>query len=218
MTFELKKILEENNFTVSEIIDNILVVENFISKEELEDVFSIINKLTEEDWRAEYLLGVKKFCLDKFGRDDIDNLISEGKFEITKNWNDKVFNISISKISRLIYSRLGKVINVSNNLELDGFQSIQRMQPGVELVAHTDKYTDPSIEYATILYLNDDYTNGELFFKNKNFTIKPNSRSLLIFPGTDEFEHGVSLVGDGPTRYVLVGFIKVKNFYKNKKN
>ena len=43
---------------------------------------------------------------------------------------------------------------------------IQRMQTGVELKSHVDQNTDPSVRYGTILYINDDYSDGELFFKN----------------------------------------------------
>jgi hypothetical protein len=56
-----------------------------------------------------------------------------------------------------------------------------------------------------------------LFFKNLDLKIKPKKGSLLIFPGTSDFHHGVIPVGEGPIRYVLVGFIKEKNFYENNK-
>jgi hypothetical protein len=40
---------------------------------------------------------------------------------------------------------------------------------------------------------------------------------MLFFPGNKKYEHGVKHVGDGPIRYVLVGFIKEKDHYaKNK--
>jgi hypothetical protein len=38
-----------------------------------------------------------------------------------------------------------------------------------------------------------------------------------MFPGTDEFNHGVKHVGDGPIRYVMPGFIKVADFYEKNK-
>ena len=92
------------------------------------------------------------------------------------------------------------------------------MQKGVELKLHTDQHTDPSIQYATILYINDDYKDGELFFKNKkNSDLRPKPGTLLVFPGNEEFEHGVRKVGEGPIRYVTVGFIKKKDFYKDNK-
>ena len=156
--------------------------------------------------------------MEKFGRDDVENLVLEGKFSITQNWNDKNLNISKTKIHEIIYERLQSFItSIDNNLELSGFATIQRMQSGVELKSHVDQDTDPSIQYATILYLNEEYNDGEIFFPKLNINLKPKSKSMLIFPGTEKYEHGVKHVGDGPIRYVLVGFVKIKNFYENNK-
>jgi hypothetical protein len=218
MSIFLKKLLEENNFVVEEIQDNVLLVKDFISEEELATIFNIINDTKEETWFIEYTQNLKRFCLEKFGRDDVDNLVAEGKFEITQGWQDKNLNIAHYSIYKIIQQRLNNFVQKEDNtLQLSGFGTIQRMQEGVELKAHTDQHTDPSIKYAAILYLNDDYVDGELFFKKNELPIKPQKRSLLIFPGNDEFEHGVRHVGKGPIRYVLVGFIKIKDFYKSNK-
>jgi hypothetical protein len=214
----LKKELKDNNFIVKNITEDILLVEDFLSKEELDQIFDIINSTPEEDWYIEYHKNLKLFCMEKFGRDDVDNLVSEGKFEITQNWDDKNLNISNKKISHVVHNRLNTLIyNVGQNLELSGFATIQRMQEGVELKSHTDQHTDPSIEYASIIYLNDDYSAGEIFFENSDIELKPNAGSLLLFPGDNQHKHGVRHVGPGPVRYVLVGFIKKVNFYENNK-
>jgi hypothetical protein len=214
----LKQELENNNFIVKNINDDILLIENFLSKEEIDEILKIIYITPEEDWNIEYYSNLKIFCLQKFGRDDIENLVSEGKFEITKNWNDKNLSISNKKIYHSIHYRLGKIVSLAYpDLELSGFATIQRMQEGVELKSHTDQHTDPSIEYAAIIYLNDDYLGGELFFENLQIEMKPDSGSLVLFPGNDEYRHGVRHVVPGPIRYVLVGFIKKVNFYKNNK-
>lgn len=214
----LEKELKENGFNVKEIIPDLLLVEDYLSKEELEHIFDIIDRTPEDDWFIEYLLNLKRFCMEKFGRDDVDNLVAEGKFEITQNWADKNLNIHLEPIYETIYKRLNKlVLQADNSLNLSGFATIQRMQKNVELKSHTDQHTDPSIRYAAILYLNDDYSNGELFFEKKGLELRPKPGSLLIFPGNEEFEHGVRHVSDGPIRYVLVGFIKVTDFYENNK-
>lgn len=63
---------------------------------------------------------------------------------------------------------------------------------------------------ATLLYLNDDYYGGELYFPNQNFEIKPSARSLLVFDGGGENIHGVKKVSgnldENRPRYVLVAF------------
>lgn len=68
---------------------------------------------------------------------------------------------------------------------------------------------------ATLLYLNDDYEGGELYFPNQNFEIKPTAKSLLVFQGGGENLHGVKQVrGDldevNP-RYVVVAFWDYSN-------
>lgn len=212
----LEKRFSNTSFQCEQIIDNVLLVENFLSNEEIKAVIDIIENTPNQEWEVEYLGNLQRFCMQKFGRDDVENLVAEGKFEITQNWKDKNLNILKTDIYQTIYNKLSDLfLELDNSLLVTGLATIQRMQPGVELKSHTDQKTDPSIKYATIIYLNDDYIDGELFFENKSLDLKPKSGSLVIFPGTEEFEHGVRRVGNGPIRYVIVGFIKEKDFYKN---
>lgn len=215
----LKKELDEAGFTTEIVKDEILMIENFLLNEELEEILSIIKDTPEEEWSVEYGNSLKRFCMEKFGTDDVDSLVKEGKFEITYNWYDKNLNITNRELSRAMHQRLQNLIDKSDaNLELAGFATLQRMQPETELKSHTDQHTDPSIKYAAILYINDDYNEGELFFKNKpGLFVRPKPGSLLLFPGNEEYEHGVTHVKEGPIRYVTVGFIKVKRFYENNK-
>ena len=218
MLNDLKSELESSGYKVNEIIPNILSVENFLSDDEIDGILDVINNASEDDWKQEYLNNLKPFCMQKFGRDDVENLVAEGKFEITVNWEDK--NLDIAHLYpniHDIYSRLQRIITklTENKLQIGGMRTIQRMYDGVELKSHTDQHTDPSIRYATIIYLNDNYVNGELFFVNKDLDVRPKPGTLLVFPGNEEFEHGVKHVGKGPMRYVIVGFIKVSKFYEN---
>lgn len=211
----LKKEFEDHGYSTKVVHDQILIIENFLKDGELDTILDIIKTTDEADWSIEYTKNLARFCMEKFGRDDVDNLVAEGKFEITQGWEDKNLDITTKPISRTLQLRLGDLIALADDtLELGGFGTLQRMQPGVELKEHTDQHTDPSIKYAAILYINDDYKDGTLFFKNKeNSDLKPKPGTLLIFPGNEEYEHGVRHVGEGPIRYVTVGFIKVTGFY-----
>ena len=219
MSVFLEKELINAGYELEVLHDQVLVVKNFLQKEELEVILKIIDTTPEEDWWIEYTKNLSRFCMEKFGRDDVDNLVAEGKFEITQGWQDKNLDVTHHEISTILQKRLGSLIRLSNShLQLSGFGTFQRMQQGVELKAHTDQDTDPSIEYAAILYLNDDYKDGTLFFKNKEGSdLRPVPGTLLLFPGNAEYEHGVRPVGEGPIRYVTVGFISVKDFYKDNK-
>jgi hypothetical protein len=219
MSVFLKKEFDNAGYDTEVFHDNVLFVKNFLHDGELDIILDIIKKTPNEDWSIEYTKNLARFCMEKFGRDDVENLVAEGKFEITQGWEDKNLDITQKEISRVLQVRLGDLISLSDkSLELGGFGTLQRMQPGVELKAHTDQHTDPSIKYAAILYINDDYKDGTLFFKNKeNSDLKPSPGTLLLFPGNEEYEHGVRFVGDGPIRYVTVGFIRVTGFYEENK-
>jgi len=213
-----KKQLTKNGFVFKEITPELLSIENFLLEKDLNTFNEIIESTSQEEWEVEYHSNLKKFCMIKFGRDDVDNLVAEGKFEITQNWKDKNFNIKDHEIYRPTYDKINSLVLLSDNsLELSGFATIQRMQPGVELKSHTDQKTDPSIRYATIAYINDDYEGGSLFFQKLGIEIKPKKGTLLFFPGTEEYEHGVRHVEGEKIRYVLVGFIKeIDHYEKNK--
>lgn len=218
MIENLKEVLKEKGIPFEEITDELISIENFFTDEDLNFIWDKISSATQADWEIEYMSNLKYFCLEKFGRDDVDNLVAEGKFEITQNWVDKNLNVMEYPEYRVFYKRLASLVSESDNtLELSGLATIQRMQPGVELKSHTDQHTDPSIKYATIIYINDDYNDGELFFKNLDLQLRPKPKTLLIFPGNEKYEHGVRPVSEGPIRYVLVGFIKEIGHYERNK-
>ena len=215
----LKKEFDDAGYDTEVFHDGVLFIKDFLKDNELDTLLKIIETTSNEDWSIEYTKNLARFCMEKFGRDDVDNLVAEGKFEITQGWEDKNLDITHEEISRTLQVRLGDLIKLSDpSLELAGFGTLQRMQPGVELKAHTDQHTDPSIKYAAILYINDDYKDGTLFFKNKeNSDLRPAPGTLLLFPGNEEYEQGVRFVGEGPIRYVTVGFIKITGFYEENK-
>lgn len=215
MIDNLKDVLVKNGVHFESLTDDLICIDNFLTDDELDFFWDKINSASQEDWEVEYMSNLKNFCLEKFGRDDVDNLVAEGKFEITQNWTDKNLNIGSYPEYRIFYNRLASMVSEADQqLELSGLATIQRMQPGVDLKSHTDQHTDPSIRYATIIYINDDYNNGELFFKNLDLKLRPKPKSLLIFPGNEQYEHGVETVSDGSIRYVLVGFIKEIGHYQ----
>ena len=171
----LKKEFDDAGYDTEVFHDQILFVKDFLQPEELDTILEIIETTPNEDWSIEYTKNLARFCMEKFGRDDVDNLVAEGKFEITQGWEDKNLNITTKPISTTLQGRLGKLLELADpSLELAGFGTLQRMQAGVELKSHTDQHTDPSIKYAAILYINDDYKDGTLFFENKeNSDLRP---------------------------------------------
>lgn len=66
-------------------------------------------------------------------------------------------------------------------------------------------------KYVGILYLNDDYEGGDLYFVDNSdttkvtLTISPKAGSFVVFPGGVENIHGVTEITKG-TRYTMVSF------------
>ena len=55
-------------------------------------------------------------------------------------------------------------------------------------------------DIATLIYLNDDYLGGEIYFPDYDISIKPEAGDLVSFPDTPDFVHGVRTILSG-TRY-----------------
>jgi predicted 2-oxoglutarate/Fe(II)-dependent dioxygenase YbiX len=60
-------------------------------------------------------------------------------------------------------------------------------------------------KFVSLLYLNDDYTGGELYFPDLDIEFKPKAQSWIAFNGGIENLHGVKPIKSG-TRYTFVSF------------
>ena len=209
--------IEKLGYKVTVLKDRIYMVHDFLEQKDIDAFMDFLQSLKEEDWQEEYMNNVKNFAMLKFGTDDIESLVASGKYEITKNWSDKVVNILHLESTRTVVRNFRKIFADFPELEINGGRTIQRQQPGVPLTAHVDNHTDPSLDYAAVIYINDDYNDGEIYFTHKDVKLKPPAGALLLFPTTEEYLHGVEAVGDGPIRYVMPSFIRRIGFYDENK-
>ena len=84
--------------------------------------------------------------------------------------------------------------------------SFMRMFPGDEMDAHTDAYLEET-EYGVLLYLNDCFNGGEIYYPDFNLEYKPEAGDLIIHHAT--IKHGVRKVIEG-VRYSYPTFL-IKN-------
>jgi len=118
----LKKEFEDAGYNVEVFYDHVLFVKDFLKSEELHTLLNIIETTPNEEWSIEYTKNLARFCMEKFGRDDVDNLVAEGKFEITRGWEDKNLNITSKEISAILQHRLAVLLELADpSLELAGF-------------------------------------------------------------------------------------------------
>jgi hypothetical protein len=221
MRHELQTITLETfldlGYDAEEIDTEIFLVKDFVTEQERAEIINIAESATEEDWSTYYMDGLKSFAKTKFGHDDIDSLVAEGKLEITYKWKDKNLMIEDDELRDRLNARLRDLVADVPGLVFNGTGTIQRQYEGAELIVHVDNHTDPSLIYAAIMYLNDDYTDGELIFPERGIEIKPPAGALVVFPTHAEYLHGTKAPGPGPVRYVLPCFVGEEGFYDRNK-
>lgn len=203
----LKNRLLKLGYNFKELADSVILIPNFFKDEDFTKLWDIVNNATQEDWEKDYRESQISLAIKKFGRDDLDNLLAEGLMQYTDHWHDKAIEIPES-LSKELSKNLEEVFNFETNpLFVGGLQTIQRQYENSPLIEHVDNDADPDIAYAAIGYMNDDYTDGELYFSKLGLRIKPEAKSLIIFPGGEKYSHGVDSPGAGPVRYALPTFI-----------
>ena len=82
-----------------------------------------------------------------------------------------------------------------------------RWLTGKAMARHVDNqsthaYSTPWRTHSAIVYLNDDYEGGELFFSRHHVELEPTRGLLVTFPAGPQFEHGVRKIRSG-TRYTV---------------
>lgn len=82
-----------------------------------------------------------------------------------------------------------------------------KWEPGAALASHVDgpgRLPPPNLTVGALVYLNDNYEGGELYFPEYDVLIKPKAGDLVFFPC--HFYHEVKTVGfngEFPYRYTL---------------
>ena len=205
-TEPLRARLVKLGYSFNEIANNIFLVHDVYSNEDLQPVWEIINNATQEDWEHDYLQSQIGLARKRYGREDLSKLLEEGLMEFTDDWYDKAISIP-DELTAKLSMKIEIIFGFDHKLITGRMNTIQRQYDGAPLVEHVDTDGDPSIAFAAIGYINDDYTEGELFFSELSLEVKPPAGSLMIFPGSSLYRHGVKAPGPGKSRYALPTFV-----------
>jgi hypothetical protein len=202
------KDFEQAGLIAEEVFTDIFVVRNFLKEDEVLAIRSQIDLMTDDDWKVEYTTSLYNFIKNQYGVDTFEEAQALGhRIDIDSNWVDKNARIQDGQSINDVNARLSSVFAPIDSLEFRGIGSIQRQYEGVKLNEHVDSESDPLVAYACVMYINDDFTGGELNFPKLGYRYKPEARSLIVFPSRQEYLHGVLPVGPGPTRYALPAFV-----------
>jgi hypothetical protein len=208
---EIEPLIKNSGYKYEELAKGLYILYEFITEEERLAYYKLASESEEVNWILFHLLHLESQALEKYNRSDIATLVNEGLINLDTRWMDKVLGAgAISPIPLNISKRAQKLFP-KEKYEVNGYDAIQRHYQGSDLPEHKDSYHSSNLEYATVIYLNDDYKGGHLFFRDLDLRIRPPARSIIIFPS--DILHGVEQVLDGPHRYVVANFIfnKVPN-------
>jgi len=124
----------------------------------------------------------------------------------------KKHGMSDTYFSELINKLKEKVEMGFNRKVKNRIMNAQKWRQGAYAVVHSDNSdyegtSNPFEEdkFAGVLYLNDDYEGGELYFPGHNLSIKPSAYSFFFFPGGIDNLHGVSEIKSG-VRHTIMSF------------
>jgi len=171
---------------INKLYNDVYEIEEFLTEQELAEVYNIINGTPEEDWFAESDSNNDKTADFWYGKNL--HFSSANVFDLI---NDKMKNLFES------YSYYPEKI------------ILQRYKKGDHIGYHSDQWIPDLpyyIGYGFCLYYNDDYLGGELDYPDLKIKIKPKANTLYIHGG--HVVHGSLPVLDDTIRYFSTVFIR----------
>lgn len=183
----------------------ISVNENFINEFELEFLADYARRLSAEDkwdksdphpaWHNRYVHAVN---------------LQNGQIGFGTDEDLDVYNLLLDIRKRIKY-HIVELRELDVPLFADTLQLV-RWLPGNEQHPHADSenpdgspHPYPWRSHASILYLNEDYEGGSIYFPQHDLDLRPKPGTMVTFPGTSEYMHGVNKITAGE-RYSIASF------------
>jgi len=193
-------------------VNNIVEIENFLFPEEKEILTEFGKNNTIWD-HTEHMYN------------ENGTIIYDSNVWVDRVATEKSLNKSNPEVLKIIHSMMDRL-----KIEVDKFFNVDVEATGPAIVKwpvgsrqepHADKELHegpdagtpnafPWYDIASIFYLNDDYTGGELYFPTQGIEFKPKSGSAYFFPGDMNYIHGVRPVISG-VRYTSPFFWTIKS-------
>ena len=182
-----------NDIRFQSIGKDIWVYHNFLSSDEVKIILNKIKSSGDELWESGH--PENKFTI---GLDEAKIISKRVQDLLPKNLNIHAH----SSITRLN-------INEGHGVHSDNhdFLNIRRLS---KLVKNDDCFllVDNSL-YGMVVYINDNYDGGEIFYTKQNIIYKPKAGDLLVHSGEEHCEHGVHPVKTN-VRYSFSSSIREK--------
>jgi hypothetical protein len=208
---------EAPNYSKQELIDDDI--------EKNHNIYPTKDKVTEKlGTNSDTIKIIKNFM----NKDDL-NLIME---KVNDMWHFKNGNMNnILKANDLIWHYKEKMKSTAEKLfdlklEYDNYASpvgkdfhLAGRMPNFVTQVHSDNLDIDKMKYdkyrwsghiSNLIYLNDNYVGGELYFPEHDLMIKPEPGMLISFPGNFWNRHGILPASN--YRFAISIFFKIKDF------
>lgn len=147
---------------------------------------------------------VKNFLTDT----ECDKLVEEAVKNNAWEPQNKDTGIFIykSKNHSLLIDTYKKISSLfSESLHVQMIRMIHKTDKNSFWQLHSDDEGGKEIKYGVVVYLNDDFSGGELYYPNTGIIIKPEKGMLVYHSGNEK--HEVLKVQTG-NRYTLTSFVR----------
>ena len=169
----------------------IVIRENFLTPEEIADLLRATSTLTSWDTRAQGYW--------------------HSRVAHATELEDSRVRDQLVAIRKRVRSEIAGAYRLTRPLFADTLQ-IVRWPAGYEQQPHADSQNPGGVahpygwrSYASLIYLNNDFDGGQIYFPNQKRIPRITPGMLVFFPGTLEYLHGVSKITRGE-RYTVASF------------
>jgi signal peptidase I len=131
-------------------------------------------------------------------RDCVDFKVREKDFEINKKANSsdlKNIYFEIDERLRICLDHYCSLYNIK--MEYQEAVNFVRYGKGQHFQVHADHGFSYICTVSTVMYLNDNYSGGGLYFPYLNYTYTPQEGDIVLFPSTFIYAHAALPVEDG---------------------
>lgn len=192
--------------------DKLIFVHNFISVEDMKNINKHLADMRLSKIKYENDVTVKNKTSNYYKKlKSSVNLPSRWVERHENNLVYELLDVFVPSTKDEIEASFGKSVLPENgysiNVYLDG-EELPKHNDGDSLIISTPN-GNPKREISSILYLNEDFEGGEVYFPNQGVVLKPKPGMLVLFPSTNKFIHSVSKVTSG-ARYTIPQFWSIK--------
>lgn len=199
--------------------ENIIELENFMTPEELNFLITSARNIKYWDYTEDQVNEEGTVIYDSsYWKDRVATRASLDK-------NDPNIGPIIERLQERLKEKIESLWNVK--IQATG-TTIVKWKPGQFQKPHADKElwegedrgkpnAFPWYDIASLFYLNDDYSGGELYFPVQGVQLKPKAGAAYFFPGDMNYIHGVTEV-EGSDRYTCPFFWTILEHTNKDKN